>query len=29
VGYSEQSALNRSFKRLVGTTPDRYACAIT
>ena len=28
VGYSEQSALQRPFKRLVGVTPGNYARAI-
>jgi len=28
VGYSEQSALNRQFKRLVGVTPGEYANAV-
>jgi AraC-like DNA-binding protein len=25
VGYSEQNALHRQFKRLVGVTPREYA----
>jgi AraC-like DNA-binding protein len=28
VGYSEQSALNRPFKRFVGVTPGQYARAL-